>query len=165
VAGRISSSLPQGSQLLKLKALIGTRERRRGKGREREQGGAPLHLEPDGGPLQQPCGWRFRGSGSSSPRGELQSWSWILAPCVRGSSSPTRVETAPAAGRRRPRVSTRGVQDDRLRVGGSHAWGVGVRATGATCSFWGAVAGSYPTKYVSNLKFLGPIRPSPTRSQ
>jgi hypothetical protein len=31
-----------------------------------------------------------------------------LAPCGRGLSSPTRVETAPAAGRRRPRVTARG---------------------------------------------------------
>ena len=86
----------------------------------------------------------------------------VPAGCGRGSSSPARAEAAPAgAGHEWRRESRVGERDERSGCAwGSRAWGSWVRATGAVCSFRWAVTGPYPIKYVSNLRFSGPIRPS-----
>jgi hypothetical protein len=76
VAGRISSSLPQGSQLLKLKALIGTRERRRtGEGREQEQGELLCTLSR----TEVLCSSHAGGGSAASARRRRagSSWSWV----------------------------------------------------------------------------------------
>ena len=110
--------------LLKLKVLIRKigREQEQGKGENKNRGGAPLHLETGGGPLQQPGGRRFSGpcnGAAAAParrRRAGSSWSW--GPCGRGSSSPARAEAAPAGGghewRRESRVGERDEQRWRL---------------------------------------------------
>jgi len=110
--------------LLKLKALIRKigREQEQGKGENKNRGRAPLHLEPGGGPLQQPGGRRFSdpcsGAAAAPARRRRAGSSWYWGPYGRGSPSPARAEAAPAGGGHEwRRESHVGERDERLRVG------------------------------------------------
>ena len=116
--------------LLKLKALIRKigREQEQGKGENKNRGGAPLHLETGGGPLQQPGGRRFSGpcSGAAAVparrRRAGSSWSW--GPCGLRPWLVVAGEGGGCSGGCRPRVAARVARGgagraEQLRVGES----------------------------------------------